>query len=318
LASRVVLAIAQIPFQFNGQDIRITSSIGIALFPLHAQDGEMLVARADAAMYQAKLAGKNNWRVYQAEQDSSRDMVLTMHWNRRIDLALQTDLFVPYLQGVYDTSTRALSHYEVLIRMRETTDDTLIPPAQFIPVAEQSGQILAIDRWVLTQSVNILASHPEIPALAVNLSGRSLDDVTLIDFIAELLAQHELDHTRLMFEITETAALSDLRDAQRTIQALRLMGCSVSLDDFGTGFASFAYLKYLDADMLKIDGLFIRNICEEPDNRIFIQAIVDVAHGLGKKTIAECVETVEIYDILKQLGVDMVQGYYLHRPSPIV
>ena len=318
LASRVVQAIAQTPFQFGGQDIRITSSIGIALFPLHAQDGEMLVARADAAMYQAKLAGKNNWRAYQIEQDSSREMILAMHWNRRIDLALQTELFVPYLQGVYETNTRTLSHYEVLIRMRETPDTPLIPPAQFIPIAEQSGQILAIDRWVLTQSVKILTSHPDIPALAVNLSGRSLDDITLIDFIAKLLAHYQLDHTRLMFEITETAALSDLRDAQRTIQALRLMGCSVSLDDFGTGFASFAYLKYLDADILKIDGLFVRNICDEPDNRIFIQAIVDVAHGLGKKTVAECVETVEIYDILKQLGVDMVQGYYLHRPSPIV
>ncbi len=318
LASRVVLAIAQIPFRFENQDIRITTSIGIALFPLHAKNAEILVSRADAAMYQAKLAGKNSWRIYQAEQDNSRDMVQTMQWGRRIQQALENDLFVLHFQGVYESITNTISHYEALIRMQETADADIIAPAHFIPVAEQSGQIIAIDRWVLTRSVLTLAEHPEIPAIAVNLSGRSLDDTDLIIFIENLLLHHQINHARLMFEITETAALSDLQDAQRTIQSLRKMGCSVSLDDFGTGFASFAYLKYLDADTLKIDGLFVRNICEEPDNRVFIKAIVDVAHGLGKTTIAEYVETAEIYSILQELGVDMMQGYFLHKPAPLV
>jgi diguanylate cyclase (GGDEF)-like protein len=318
LASRVVNAIAQIPFHFENQDIRITSSIGIALFPLNAQDAETLVSRADAAMYQAKLAGKNSWRIYQAEQDNSRDMVLTMQWGRRIQQALENDLYVLHFQGVYTAQTNTLSHYEALIRLCEHPDAEIIAPIHFIPVAEQSGQILAIDRWVLNQCVLMLAAHPEIPALAVNLSGRSLDDTTLTNHIHSLLNEHQVEPARLMFEITETAALSDLQDAQRTIQALRQMGCSVSLDDFGTGFASFAYLKYLDADVLKIDGLFVRNLCEEPDNRVFIKAIVDVAHGLGKRTVAECVETAEIRNILQELGVDMMQGYFLHKPAPLV
>jgi diguanylate cyclase (GGDEF)-like protein len=318
LASRVVIAIAQIPFHFEEQDIRITSSIGIALFPRHAQNAEVLVSRADAAMYQAKIAGKNSWRIYQAEQDNSRDMVKTMQWSRRIQQALENELFVLHFQGVYHTHSNRVSHYEALIRMREAPDAELIAPAHFINIAEQSGQILAIDRWVLSHCVSSLAAHPEIPAIAVNLSGRSLDDTELTDFILELLTHHQIDHARLMFEITETAALSDLQDAQRTILALRQMGCSVSLDDFGTGFASFAYLKYLDADVLKIDGLFVRNLCEEPDNRVFIKAIVDVAHGLGKKTVAECVETAEIHALLQELGVDMMQGYFLHKPAPLV
>ncbi|BBP02423.1 EAL domain-containing protein [Sulfuriferula nivalis] len=318
LASRVVIAIAQIPFHFEDQDIRITSSIGIALFPQHAQDAEILVSRADAAMYQAKLAGKNSWRIYQAEQDISRDMVQTMQWSRRIQQALENELFVLHFQGVYHTHSNRVSHYEALIRMREAPDVELVAPAHFINIAEQSGQILAIDRWVLSHSILTLATRPDIPAIAVNLSGRSLDDTGLTDYILELLTHNQIDHARLMFEITETAALSDLQDAQRTIQALRQMGCSVSLDDFGTGFASFAYLKYLDADVLKIDGLFIRNLCEEPDNRVFIKAIVDVAHGLGKKTVAECVETAEIHMLLQELGVDMMQGYFLHKPAPLV
>lgn len=318
LANRVVITIAQIPFRFENQDIRITSSIGIALFPPHAQDAETLVSRADAAMYQAKLAGKNSWRVYQAKQDNSRDMVQTMQWNRRIQQALENELFILHFQGVYASRTNTLSHYEALIRLREVPDAEIIAPTHFIPVAEQSGQILTIDRWVLNQCVLTLAAHPEIPALAVNLSGRSLDDTELTAFILNLLTEHQVKHARLMFEITETAALSDLQDAQRTIQALRQMGCSVSLDDFGTGFASFAYLKYLDADVLKIDGLFVRNLCEEPDNRVFIKAIVDVAHGLGKRTVAECVENAEILHVLQELGVDMMQGYFLHKPTPLV
>jgi diguanylate cyclase (GGDEF)-like protein len=318
LASRLTSVVAQIPFQFNEAAIRITTSIGIALYPEHAQDDVALVARADAAMYQAKQAGKNSWRVYQAEADSSHSEVFAMHWHQRIDLALQLGLFVIYLQGIYKMDERTPCHYEVLIRLQEKTDTPPILPAQFIPIAERSGQILAIDRWVLKQSIMTLSTHANLPALAVNLSARSLDDTSLIQYIAEQVDYYQIDSARLMIEITETAALSDLQDAQRTILSLRLMGCSVSLDDFGTGFASFAYLKHLDADILKIDGLFIRTLHEEPDNRIFIQAIVDVAHGLGKQTVAECVETADTYAVLKELGVDMVQGYYLHKPTPLV
>lgn len=316
LAARIVSAVAQIPFRFEERDLRLTSSVGIALYPAHANDPDQLVARADAAMYQAKQAGKNSWRSYQADLDSSREMVLRMEWNQRIDRALEEHLFELHFQGVYIVATGKLSHYEVLIRMREGPDSTeYIMPSHFIGVAEQSGQILAIDRWVLTQSLEMLAANAELPALAVNLSGRSLDDAGLIDFIAEQLELSGVDHHRLMFEITETAALSDLQDAQRFIEALREMGCGVSLDDFGNGFSSFAYLKYLNANMLKIDGLFIQNICNELDNQLFVKAIVDVARGLGKTTVAECVENRDVFDMVKKLGVDMVQGYYFDQPG---
>ncbi|WP_124949697.1 EAL domain-containing protein [Sulfuriferula thiophila] len=319
LATRVVNAIAQIPFRFEERDLRLTSSVGIALYPVHANDPDQLVARADAAMYQAKQAGKNSWRSYQENLDSSREMVSRMQWSQRIDQALNEQLFELHFQGVYIVATGLLSHYEVLIRMRESADSTeFAMPGLFVAIAEQSGQILAIDRWVLTESLQMLAKHPEVPALAVNLSGRSLDDAGLIDFIAEQLELYQVDHRRLMFEITETAALSDLQDAQRFIEALREMGCMVSLDDFGNGFSSFAYLKYLNANMLKIDGMFIQNICDEMDNQIFVKAIVDVARGLGKITVAECVETQDVFDMVKKLGVDMVQGYYFDRPGPAI
>lgn len=319
LATRVVNAIAQIPFRFEEHDLRLTCSVGIALYPAHANDPDLLVARADAAMYQAKQAGKNSWRSYQEGLDSSREMVSRMQWSQRIDQALNEQLFELHFQGVYIVATGMLSHYEVLIRMREAADASRFTmPGHFVSIAEQSGQILAIDRWVLTESLQMLAKYPEVPALAVNLSGRSLDDAGLIDFIAEQLALYQVEHRRLMFEITETAALSDLQDAQHFIETLRQMGCMVSLDDFGNGFSSFAYLKYLNANILKIDGMFIQNICDETDNQIFVKAIVDVARGLGKTTVAECVETRDVFDMVKNLGVDMVQGYYFDHPSPAI
>ncbi len=168
---------------------------------------------------------------------------------------------------------------------------------------------------MLKQSIALLQAKPEIPALAVNISGRSLDDPGLAHFISDELLSARVEPRRLMIEITETSALSDLQDAQRFIEALRHTGCIICLDDFGTGFASFAYLKHIKADILKIDGLFIRDIIFERDNQVFVKAIVDVARGLGKTTVAEFVESREIYAMLKKMGVDMVQGYYLDIPS---
>jgi len=316
LAERIVRAVSQIPFRFEGKNLRLTCSLGIAAYPQQADSAEQLVAHADAAMYQAKEAGKNAWRSYRADLDTSREMIQRMSWNERIGRALEEDRFILHFQGIYHTQSGALAHLEVLLRMRDETDpQQLIMPGHFIPLAEKNGQILQIDRWVLKQSIALLQAKPEIPALAVNISGRSLDDPSLAHFISDELHTARVAPRRLMIEITETSALSDLQDAQRFIEALRHTGCTICLDDFGTGFASFAYLKHIKADILKIDGLFIRDIIFERDNQVFVKAIVDVARGLGKTTVAEFVESREIYAMLKEMGVDMVQGYYLDIPS---
>ena len=160
----------------------------------------------------------------------------------------------------------------------------------------------------------MLAQSPSMPSLAVNISGRSFDDPTLPQYIAERLSEHRVVPARLLVELTETSAVSDLHDAQRFIEALRQTGCLVCLDDFGTGFSSFAYLKHLRADVLKIDGLFIRDLPNDRDNQVFVKAIVDVARGMRKATIAECVEDAETLDMLRLFGVDMVQGYHLDMP----
>jgi diguanylate cyclase (GGDEF)-like protein len=315
LAERLTQRVAMVRFQFEGQSLRLTTSLGIAVYPDHADNAEDLISRADTAMYQAKDAGKNAWRVYRSDLDTSQQMVSRLSWNERIGHAFENDLFDLQFQGIYTSSDRTLSHFEALLRMRDKDDPgSFILPGQFIPPAEKSGKIVDLDRWVVREAVQMLAEVASIPALAVNISGRSFGEPSLPAYIAAELKRHGVHPRRLQVELTETSAVSDLHDAQRFIDALRQTGCSVALDDFGTGFSSFAYLKYLQVDAVKIDGMFIRNLPNDFDNQLFVKAIVSVARGLRRKTIAECVEDEETLDMLRDFGVDAVQGYFFEKP----
>lgn len=315
LAERVVRAVAQIPFRFEGQNLRLTASLGIAYYPTHAADADDLVARADIAMYQAKDAGKNTWRIFRADIEADSEMRNRLSWGERISNAVDKGLFQLHFQGVYRAEGGALSHLEALIRMAdEHHPNQLIMPGRFIQLAEKSGRILDIDRWVIREVLRRLATNPAIPSIAVNLSGRSLSEPGLPQTIGDELRRSGVDPARLIFEITETAAVSDLHDAQRMIEALRQLGCGACLDDFGVGFASFAYLKHLQVDTIKIDGIFIRDLPNDPDNQVFVQAMVSVALGLGKLVVAEYVEDAPTLALLRRFGVDLVQGYHLDRP----
>lgn len=315
-AERIVRAIARIPFSFEGNGLRLTCSLGVAVFPDHATTAEDLVAHADAAMYQAKEAGKNTWRMYREDALSTKQMLARLNWNERIEDALESDLLRLHFQGVFHCGSGALSHVEALVRMVDRDDPTrVVMPGSFIPVAEKTGKILDIDRWVITACTATLARFPGVSAIALNVSGRSLNEPTLPRFITDALKNAGLDPRRLIVELTETSAVSDLHDAQRFIDSMRGNGVRVCLDDFGSGFSSFAYLKHLDVDMLKIDGQFIRDLPNDRDNQVFVKAIVDVARGLKKLTVAECVEDAGTLEMLRGLGVDLAQGYYLEEPT---
>ncbi len=316
LADRIIRSTGQIPFRFEGQNLRLTTSLGIALYPEHGDNAEDLVAHADAAMYQAKDAGKNTWRVYSHDLDASREMLQRLTWHERVSNALEKNLFRLHYQGIYAAKTGELCHLEALVRMLDDADPAgVIMPGHFIPAAEKTGKILDIDRWVITESIHVLSRQPELPAIAVNISGRSFDDPELPQFINEQLNSNGVEPKRLMVELTETAAVSDLHDAQRFIESLHQTGCLVCLDDFGSGFSSFAYLKHLKADILKIDGLFIRDLPNDHDNQVFVKSIVDVARGMRKMTVAEFVEDAETLKMLQKFGVDLVQGYHLDMPQ---
>lgn len=316
LAERIVRRISQTPLHMHEQTVRLTTSLGIAHFPTHADNAEDLVAHADAAMYQAKHTGKNRWNVYRPDRDTSREMATRLAWNDRIAQALESNLLRLHFQGVYRAGNGHLAHLEALIRMEdEANPGQLIMPAQFIDHAEKSGKILEIDRWVIQESIRLLATHPHLPAIAINISGRSFDDPELPAYITAQLQRQHVSPRRLLVELTETSAVSDMGDAARFIAALRRTGCTICLDDFGTGFSSFAYLKHLQADVLKIDGMFIRDLPQERDNQVFVRAIIEVARGMGKQTVAEFVEDGRTLLMLREMGVDMVQGYHLDRPK---
>jgi len=315
IAERMVRAIAQLPMIFADHPHRVTVSLGIALHPLHGSSIEELIAHADTAMYQAKACGKNTWQIYRPELDMGKEMVARMAWNDRLTNAFDKNLFRLYFQGVYHTVDRSLSHLEALVRMiDEENPEQMVMPGLFIPIAEKTGKILELDRWVIREAITTLARHPQLRALAVNLSGRSLADPDLPQYIQHTLAQNQVLPNRLLIEITETIAIGDLHDAGRFIEALHQSGCITCLDDFGTGFSSFAYLKYLKVDALKIDGLFIRDLPNDPDNQLFVKSIADVARGMGKRTVAEFVEDAATLELLTKFGVDMVQGYFLDHP----
>jgi diguanylate cyclase (GGDEF)-like protein/PAS domain S-box-containing protein len=316
LPLRIVNAISSIPFRFRGSNVRLTTSVGVAVYPDHGASPEDLIAHADTAMYQAKGMGKNTWTIFDPTRNPAEAMVERLTWNRRIAQALEEDLFELHFQGVYRADDRKLSHLEALIRMRDPAmPNQLVMPGQFIPPAEKSGQIVDIDRWVLAKTVALLAERPAMPPVAINISGRSFDNPNLPQFIRTLLQDHGVDPMRLIVELTETAAVSDIQDAQRFIEALHMTGCTVCLDDFGSGFSTFSYLKYLGVQILKIDGLFIHDLPNNHDNQVFVRAMVEVARGLRKLTVAEYVEDQATLEMVKQLGVDLAQGYCLDRPT---
>jgi len=315
-AERIVRAIGRIPFTFEGNNLRLTCSLGVAIYPDHATTSEDLVAHADAAMYQAKEAGKNTWRMYRENAQTTRNILARLNWNERIEDALEGNLLRLHFQGVFRCASLVLSHVEALVRMVERDDPTrVVMPGSFIPVAEKTGKILDIDRWVIRACATTLARFPTVPAIALNVSARSLNEPALPAFIADTLKALSVEPRRMIVELTETSAVSDLHDAQRFIKLMRDSGVRVCLDDFGAGFSSFAYLKHLDVDMLKIDGQFIRDLAQDRENQIFVRAIVDVARGLHKITVAECVEDAATLEVLRSFGVELAQGYYLEEPA---
>ncbi|RUR29489.1 EAL domain-containing protein [Vreelandella andesensis] len=304
-------------FTAAGRKHHVSASIGIALFPVNGQTPADLLASADMAMYKAKESGNQNWHLLRQAENAKDELQERVYWVERLHKALENDEFELWAQPIVRLKDRDIKHYEVLLRMRND-DGSLVSPAQFIPVAEQSGLIVQVDRWVLRHSLEVLTSlQKEGLSLAVNLSGQSLHDLDLKQYLAEQLKISGADPHHLILEVTETAAITDFSTASNVLQTVRDLGCRTALDDFGIGFSSFHYLSQLPVDYIKIDGSFIRSLLIDKDSHTLVKAFADIARGFGKQTIAEFVDQEALIPVLLSYGIQYGQGYHLGKPEKI-
>lgn len=317
VATALLGTLSQEMVEHDNKLIHISASIGIAFFPSQGYIASDLLAKADAAMYTAKNKGRSQFHIFSEDDDELWNMQAKIHWEERIRWALDNDRLLLHFQPVADLNTKAVAHYEVLLRMRGREDELITPPA-FIETAERFGLIHDIDRWVLHNAIREQArrrDRGEVVTLAINVSGRHFGSSEIMLLVKESLDKYRADPQNIIFEVTETAAVENMSQAREFIDSLRSLGCRFALDDFGIGFSSFHYLRNLPVDFVKIDGSFVRNLHLDAEDRIFVKAMVDLASGLGITCIAEFVENSEIVTVLKDLGVALGQGYHIARPK---
>jgi len=307
-------------FQFNsGSAIyHVGASIGIVLnTPEEDVTVSQLLARADQACYVAKMQGRNTIYKFSREDAGLRELRSDARWVPIIRKALADDNFFLVFQPVLNLHTGKMNHYEALIRM-QGDDGEVYTPVDFIPVAERMGLIQQIDLWVVEHALDFLAALPPDKAdvcLGINLSGHAFQDRTLLPLIKQKLEMTWISASRLTFEITETAAITNFSETRDMVARLRALGCRFALDDFGSGFCSFSYIKNYPVDMLKIDGSFIVNLMNDETDQLLVKSMIEVSHSLGKKVIAEYVENRQVLEMLREFGVDCVQGNYIGLPD---
>lgn len=306
-------------YQFieGSQTFNVTCSIGATLIDNQTTSAETALAQADLACNVAKNQGRNRAHLYNATDNEQTAMVEDVGWIARVRDAIDNDRFELQYQPIIALDNNHVYGYEVLLRL-PTTDGKSIMPGGFIPAAERFGLVHNIDRWTVTRAMQYLAElqlAEQSTRFAINLSGRAFEDNQLLDIIHGILRETDLNPAALTFEVTETAAIANLQSARKFIGRLKDMGCSLALDDFGTGFCSFTYLKHLPVDILKIDGSFIQGIAQSKVDQTMVQSMNQIAHALGKTTIAEFVEDHRTLQILRDIGVNYAQGHYLGKPQ---
>jgi diguanylate cyclase (GGDEF)-like protein/PAS domain S-box-containing protein len=324
IANALLKAVEQYQFVWGASTFTVGASIGLVPLTGSFRRITQVLQAADAACYAAKDQGRNRVHLYQEDDAVVAQRHGEMQWVARVKRALSENRFLldaqPIVPIASDAAPAAARSYELLLRMRDESGN-IVPPGAFLPAVERYNLSQRLDGWVISTALRWLAANPEVTAtltrVYINLSGDSLGDPQLQEFIRAALEETRVAPAKIGFEITETAAIGNLTRANQLIANLRRLGCSFSLDDFGSGVSSFAYLKALTVDWLKIDGLFVHNIVHDRIDYEMVRSITDIGHVMGKKVVAESVESAAVLERLRAIGVDYAQGLALGVPQPL-
>jgi diguanylate cyclase (GGDEF)-like protein/PAS domain S-box-containing protein len=330
VATKILNGIREYVLDWSDKKFRIGASIGLVAVTSNKLPLSELLNQADTACYLAKQNGKNQIKVYHQNDPDTQRMETEMRMvnrlsaaleSNRFSAALESNRFVLYAQSIVPLNSKEKYSYELLLRMISRTGE-IISPSDFLPAAERYHIIQSLDKWVVNHSFNLLNANPDFidagNTISINLSGQSIADDGMLNFIIKQLQSAKFKPECICFEITETATVSNINRANHFILALREFGCKFALDDFGIGFSSFEYLKKLKVDFLKIDGMFVKNIHNDPINLAMVKSINEIGKVMGMETIAEFVENDDIKNILRGIGVDYAQGYGIDRPAPFL
>ena len=326
-------------FLYEGKSYVINVSIGMVMLDRDTTSSGEALVNADLACFIAKGNGRNNTHMYVGSTDEKSLMDKDLGWSIRLREAIKNDLFVlmyqpivplrslnmarlPLEKGILCNKIDAIindeiKHNEVLLRLKGS-NGRLISPDAFLPTAERFNMMNEIDRWVIKQAVVNLATvqaQGGDTRLSINISAQTLDDKSLVNYVRDVTQEYNVSPANLIFEITESSAIENLDAANRLMSDLKTLGCTFALDDFGRGFCSFSHLKHIPVEYIKIDGIFVRGVLHDPIDKAIVSSVVQIAHSVGRKTIAEYVENIEIVKCLKEMGVDYVQGYYISKPK---
>jgi diguanylate cyclase (GGDEF)-like protein/PAS domain S-box-containing protein len=324
IAEALRQTVQSLHFVWKGRPFVTTVSIGLVHVNQVPTTLEASLCCADMACYMAKEKGRNRVHVYHAEDSEVSLRFGEMAWIQRLHVALEENRFCLYAQEIAalgHNASREPGHIEILLRLRDEAGRMILPDS-FIPAAERYGLMTTLDRWVVQNVFKVIAQCAQAPdnsgpmaVCAINLSGASIGDDAFLDYLKVQFSTYGIAPASICFEITETSAIANLGSAIRFINELKNLGCQFSLDDFCAGMSSFAYLKHLPVDYLKIDGSFVQDMLDNPINRAMVEVINHIGHVMGKRTIAEFVETPQIEMALREIGVDFAQGFLIERPQ---
>lgn len=325
-AHEILRSIQEYKFIWEQKSFNVEASIGVAEINQKCFDLSYVLSAVDSACYLAKESGRNCVRVFREGDVDINRRRGQERWLQRFDKALNEGRLVVTAQSIINIKAKKdaqvdMNGFEILIRMQDD-NGRLVPPNAFLPAVERYNRAPKLDRWILDKVLFLLSENrnvlSQIDKCSINLSGQSLVSEGFLQFIMAKLKEYGIEPSKICFEITETAAIANLDQATAFVQSLKDLGCYFALDDFGSGLSSFAYLKTLPVDFLKIDGMFVKDIHTDNVSRAMVKAINEMGHVLGKQTIAEYVENEEILEILKEIGVDFAQGFHAGRPEPIL